>query len=416
MIQQRSSLAFIVLVVFSLLILVGLGWANYHIASDGFSGNGFFIQWIGIRAMLTGGTDPYEDQVTQRIQRVVDTADGFAEGPLARFTSPIYSGIIVLPFALIEDDVLAHTLWLTAQLVFVFITILMAVRLTGWKIAWYAFFFITLFTVFSYHVLLPWMDGGLPIWVTGFLVLFFLSIRAGREELAGVLLALTAIQPQMVILLLVFILFWVISQRKRLMILWFLGTLVSLSIIGVLLAPGWILQYLRILFNYSANFPPGTPGVIFQTLWPGLGKQISWVFSGILAIILLIEWWLARRKDFRWFLWTACLTLVISQWIGIPTIPGNFIGLVLPLVLISAMLSERWPRGGPWVMVVVCILLFVWEWALFITDLSNPEPQMQLNLLFPLPLVLLIGLYWVRWWAIKPRRLLMEELRLSETY
>ncbi len=154
---------------------------------------------------------------------------------------------------------------------------------------------------------------------------------------------------------------------------------------------------------------------MFQTLWPGLGKQISWVLSGILAIILLIEWWLARRKDFRWFLWTASLTLVISQWIGIPTIPGNFIGLLLPLVLISAMLSERWPRGGPWVMVVVCIMLFVWEWALFLTDLSNLEPQMQFNLLFPLPLVLLIGLYWVRWWAIKPRRLLIEEFRLSET-
>jgi hypothetical protein len=40
---------------------------------------------------------------------------------------------------------------------------------------------------------------------------------------------------------------------------------------------------------------------------------------------------------------------------------------------------------------------------------------MQLNLIFPLPLVLLIGLYWVRWWAVKPRRLLIEELRLSET-
>lgn len=36
-------------------------------------------------------------------------------------------------------------------------------------------------------------------------------------------------------------------------------------------------------------------------------------------------------------------------------------------------------QGGQWVMVVVCIMLFVWEWALFITDLSNPEPQMQLN-------------------------------------
>jgi hypothetical protein len=31
-------------------------------------------------------------------------------------------------------------------------------------------------------------------------------------------------------------------------------------------------------------------------------------------------------------------------------------------------------------------------------------------------LVLLVGLYWVRWWAVKPRSLLMEELRFGESY
>ena len=56
----------------------------------------------------------------------------------------------------------------------------------------------------------------------------------------------------------------------------------------------------------------------------------------------MIEWYLSIKKDFRWFLWVACLTMVISQWIGIPTIPGNFAGLILPLMLVSAMLTERW--------------------------------------------------------------------------
>jgi hypothetical protein len=189
---------------------------------------------------------------------------------------------------------------------------------------------------------------------------------------------------------------------------------IFLSIIGVFLAPDWILQYLRLLFNFSANFPPGSPDVLFAELWPGLGKQISWVLSGLLAIILLLEWWLSMRKDFHWFLWTFCLTIVISQWTGIPTIPGNFTALILPLILVSAMLSERWPRGGQWVAVLISMLLFLWEWALFITDLSSPQPQMQLNLIFPLPLIIFIGLYWVRWWAIKPRRLLIEEIRLGE--
>jgi hypothetical protein len=147
-----------------------------------------------------------------------------------------------------------------------------------------------------------------------------------------------------------------------------------------------------------------------------LGKQLGWLVSGVSAIILIVEWWLARRRDFRWFIWTASITMVISQWIGIPAVPGNYVALIMPLILISALFIERWPRGGQWVAVLISLILFVWQWALFYRDINSPQPAIQLNLLFPLPLVLLIGLYWVRWWAIKPRRMLIEELKLGEAY
>ena len=160
----------------------------------------------------------------------------------------------------------------------------------------------------------------------------------------------------------------------------------------------------------------GNPGVLFTGLWPGLGKQLGWMLTGILVVMLITEWFFAIRKDFRWFLWTACLTMVISQWIGIPTIPANFTGLILPLILVSAMLTEHWSHGGQWISVLLAFIIFVWEWAVLYNDLNSPQPGLQLILLFPLPLILFIGLYWVRWWAIKPRQLRMEELRLGETY
>lgn len=200
------------------------------------------------------------------------------------------------------------------------------------------------------------------------------------------------------------------------MILWFFITLIFIIIVGLVLVPDWILQYLRILNKFTQNFPPGSPWYLFKNNWPGLGKQLGWLVSGVLAIILLVEWWLALKKDFRWFFWTVCLTIVISQWIGIPTIPANFIGLILPIILISAMLTERWPRGGDWAAVLLCVAIFIWEWALYWLDINSSQPAMQINLLIPLPLALLIGLYWVRWWVIKTRRLLVEELKLSESY
>jgi hypothetical protein len=90
--------------------------------------------------------------------------------------------------------------------------------------------------------------------------------------------------------------------------------------------------------------------------------------------------------------------------------------MILPFVLISALFIERWLRGGQWVAVLMAVVLFIWEWALLYFDLTSTQPKMQLNLIIPLPLILIIGLFWVRWWAITPRRLLIEELKLGESY
>lgn len=414
--KQSRSVVSILVIVLIIGLLIGMVWGNYHFARNNISGEGFFIQWISIHALVTGGESPYSDAVTVQIQENAGAENSFAPGNPPRFTAPLYSGAVVIPFALIGDKALAHGLWLTLQLAAIFVIFIVGIRLTSWKPAWYIFLLILVFTIFSFHVLIPWLDGGMSIWAALFLVLALLAVQQNRNEVAGILLALSIIQPQMVILPVIFSLIWAGSQRKRIVILWFFITLIFLSIVGLFLVPDWILQYLRILTKFTQNFPPGSPGYLFKNNWPGLGNQLGWVLSAVLSIVLLLEWWMALKKDFRWFLWTLCLTIVISQWIGIPTIPANFIGLILPLILLSSMITERWPHGGDWVAVFFCVILLIWEWGLYWLDISSSQPAMLINLIFPLPLMLLFGLYWVRWWAIKPRRLLVEELKLGESY
>jgi hypothetical protein len=413
--QSRSLIAVIVLILF-VGLLVGLAWGNYIFSDKNISGEGFLVQWIGIHSLVTVGNSPYSNLVTAQIRETIKYQNSFTEGTPPSYTSPLFSGLIVFPFALIDNKILAHALWLTTQLIAIFIILIVGLKITDWKPAWYIFLLFSLFTTFSYHVFTPWLDGGLYIWAALFLTATFLAIRNNRNEVGGIFLALAAIQPQMTILVIIFTLLWGASKRNKLLILWFFITLISLSIIGSFLVPNWIMQYLQLIYNFSDNMPPGNLGMLFMDLWPGLGKQLGWMLTGVLGIILLLEWWLARKKDFRWFLWTACLTMVISLWIGIPVIPGNFAGLILPLILVSAMLTERWRRGGQWMAVLMAVVLFVWEWSILLNDFTSTQPGMQLNLLIPLPLILIIGLYWVRWWAIKPERLLIEEIRLGETY
>lgn len=413
--QSRSYISVIV-VILAVGLVFGLVWGNYQLAKRDVTREGFLIQWLSIRSLVVDGNSPYSDQVTSTIVKTIRYENSFAKGNPPRYLSPLYSGIVIFPFTLIGDITIAQAIWSSALLLAIFITLLVSAKLNNWKSRWYIFLLISLFILFSYHTVIPWLDGGLPTWVSLFLISSFLAIRNNKYELAGISLALATIQPQMTILLIIFVLFWVAAQRKWMMIFWFFVTLIILSIIGLLLVPDWLMQYLRLLYNYPENFPPGNLGMLFGNLWPGVGKQLSWLFSGILAIVLIIEWRLALHKDFRWFIWVACLTMVVSQWIGIPTIPGHFIQLILPIILISAMLSERWPRGGPWLAVFITAILFVWEWALYYINITGTQPSNQLNLIIPLPLILLLGLYWTRWWAIKPKRLMIEELKLGEIY
>ena len=414
--NQSRSLTSIIGLLLSIGLVIGLVWGNYHFAEKNVGGEGFLIQWLSTRSLVVDGNNPYSAPVTSQIIETVKYENSFVKGNPPRYTSPLYSQVVIFPFALIENNVLAHALWLTAQLISLYIILLVGLKMTSWRPTWYAFLLFSMLTMFSYHVLIPWLDGGLSIWASLFLVVAFLAIRNNRNEIGGIFLALATIQPQMTILVIIFTLLWVSSQRKITLIVWFLMTLIFISIIGVFLVPDWIMQYLRLLYNFSKNFPSGSLGMLFRDLWPGLGTQLGWLVTGFSGILLLIEWWLALRKDFRWFLWTACLTMVVSLWIGIPIIPGNLIGLLLPLILVAAMLTVHWPSGGQWMAILMSLIVFVWEWALLYFDLSSSEPVMQLNLSIPLPLLLLIGLYWVRWWSVKPNLLLNEKLRLGEPY
>jgi hypothetical protein len=316
---------------------------------------------------------------------------------------------------LIADYDLARAVWMTTLEVALIGLAFLSLTLTRWKMSMWLLPFFLLFSVIWYHSLRPLINGNAVILVALFLAGAFAAIKSERDELAGILLGLSTIKPHLALLPIIFVLIWTISSGRWKTLGWMLISLVLLSISAALFVPDWPLQNLREIMAYVSYNPPGTPGAVFETWLPATGRRLGWGLSVILALILFGEWILSRKKEFRWFSWTGCLTLVISQWIGIQTDPGNFILLFLPLVLVLAMWAERWGRVGNGVIIFILALLFVLPWAIFLQTVTyGDQPMQHPVMLFPLPLFLLITLYWVRWWAIQPRQLLVEELRAYE--
>jgi hypothetical protein len=184
----------------------------------------------------------------------------------------------------------------------------------------------------------------------------------------------------------------------------FLMTLVVLLLISFLLLPSWFLPSLQGLVSHYQHATLFTPGHLFISWWPAFGQKIGWVLTGGIILLLLLEWRSSRGKEFRHILWTACLTMAVTPLLGIPFSSMDYGILFLPLVLVLAILAERWSGRRQWMVSgIPMILVFLLPWSLAF----NPAAYGALVdlLVLGLPFLLVVLLYWMRWWAIRPPRL-----------
>jgi hypothetical protein len=261
-----------------------------------------------------------------------------------------------------------------------------------------------LFTLFWYHSLRPLINGNAVIFVAFLITAAFWAIRAHADEMAGVLLAFTTIKPQVVVLLLVYVVLYALFNRRWRLVIWMAGTVAILVTASFFLRPDWLLQNLREVVYYPSYNPPGTPGAAMAVWLPASGQTLGLILTAIVALVLLVEWVLSFRAEFRGFLWTACLTLALSPWSGIQNDPGNFIVAFPAFVYIFALIEERWRRTGGLVSVLIMLGTFGSLWWIFLTTLETVmgQPQQSPVMFFPLPVILLVLLLWVRWWAFHP--------------
>ena len=402
--SARSNIAqIVILVALGVGLFAALTYANYQYSKSSPGGNDFLVHWVGTRSLITEGLNPYSDEVALRIQTFAYGRPARPGEHELRVAYPLYSVLLFLPFSLVSDFTLARALWMTVLEIGLVMLTILSMRLVRWKVGPLMLGFLILFSLLWYHGLRPLINGNAVILVALMIVGGFLALKNGADELAGVLFAFSSIKPQIVILLLAFVFLWALSRGRTRVIGWMVGTVFLLAASAALLIPDWIVHNLREVIAYPAYNPPGTPRAAFMEWWPAWGSRVGWALTGIMALTLLVEWFAQRKADFRGFLWTACLTLVVSQWIGIQTDPGNFVVLIPVMCLAFSQLDERWKTGGRVFIIVNLLLLFGLIWYIFLNTLEvGDQPVQSAVMFFPLPGYLLLMLYWVKWWAVQP--------------
>ncbi|MBT3241270.1 MAG: DUF2029 domain-containing protein [Chloroflexi bacterium] len=407
----RPDLLFLGLTVFMILMILGITWGNYQFTKENPGGNDFISRWLGTRLFVTEGINPYSDEATLRIQEFFYGREALPNEDQQLFVYPYYSMLFFAPFSLIEDFALARAVWMTVLEIGLLVISFSSMAAVGWKPGRSTLIIFLIFTLTWYHAVRPLINGNPAILAAVFISLAFLMITRNRYTAAGVLIAFSTIKPQMVILLVPFVLWWAISRRKTALIISFSITMFFFVAISQISQPDWLLGNLRQIVAYPSYTEPGTPGGIFSSWWSETGSSIGIGLSIFLALVLLIEWIAATKKDQYWFLWTASLTLVITNLIGIRTSTANYIALMPGLILIFSIIQERWKKESSKIVLFYLITLMVGVWWLFIATLINSDQPWQNPILFfPLPTLLFLNLYWVRYWALNSRKMEIEEL------
>lgn len=361
-----------------------------------------YSPWYGTRALLWEGKNPYGSAVTHEIQLAFyghavqpTTQSGVRPTDEQRFAYPVYVVLLLAPLAHV-DFATAHAwaVWLLG--VAAALGILVWMEFAGWRSPWASTVAIVLFMLAS-----PQFAQGLRLRQLGLLVTIFLALaawlaRRNRLFVAGLVLALATIKPQMALLPIVWMMIWSLgSWRKR----WplpagLLTGLVVLFAAGERILPGWPREFLAGLAAYRRYGPVTTS---LQLL---LGNTAGVVFSALIVLAVLVWGWRQRECEAESADFASGLAAFLTvASVALPLMPPfNQTLLVLPVL----MLLQQWRSLSN----AACILFAVivgWPCVAQLALLIFPPATRSLAPLPLLPsaLVLLFPPFLLLWLALR---------------
>ncbi len=398
--KNRSSAVYIFLL---LLFLGALFAANVPIASRLPGGDSFRTAWQGARSFLTERANPYTPDAAKDIQRdVYGRLAREGEYPY-RLDIPFYLLLFYFPFGLIKDFNIARALWLSfAEIVFFGVGFL-SILLTEWKTRrlYRGLFFLALFL--SFYGISALSFGSQAIFTAFILLLSFIAFAKKADEALGILLLFGSIHAAAGGLGFFFLFFLVVTERRWRTLSIALMGLIALLGISFILLPDWFLPYLA---SFRANLRAETGlflHTVLQMRLPAKGAVLAQAIKWVSFFILIVEWRNARGRSFQHLLWVTSISLVLTPFLGFPLQATLYPFLFLPLSLVFKTAKDRW-SGIEWLTVPLLSLLLISEIVLW----KFPQTYPLLSYLYPF--FLLVALYWVRWWIVRPPRTWVDRL------
>ena len=325
-----------------------------------------YPRWLGARELLLNHRDPYSEDVTREIQagyygRPLDPARPEDPKDQQGFAYPVY---VVFPLApiitLSFSGVQSGFRWLL--LIVTITAVPLWLRALRWRPSKITTAILIVLTVGSFPAVQGIKLQQLSLVVNGLIALCAVLLTSGHLLLAGVVLALATIKPQLVWPLAAWLILWTISDwRRRQRFLWGFGvTMAALLGSAEYLLPGWLTKFRQAIASYR-QYTGGAGSLLDVLVTPGWGR----VISGLILLALAAVCWRLRREPAGTAPFSLATAVVLAATVVIvPMVaPYNQLLLLPSIFLLIQHASTNWKRSRlTRLAYVVTGVLMLWPW------------------------------------------------------
>jgi hypothetical protein len=423
-----------IIVVF-LLVILALMALNVYLARTLVGGEWLLMRWNAVRSFLSlqidtnvgfkawramspGHTAPpgetvvlrpkpniYGGSIARSIQQEVYGREAFATEYKYILSDPFPIVLLYTPLAFLSNFPIVRAIWMLAAEAALLVSVLFSYRLSEWEPPLGLNILLIAFGLFSFFSLNALLTASPAILLTLLYLGILLALRNQSDELAGALLFFSAYLWEVGGLFFLVILIIVIANRRWGVLAGLGMALIVLFIVSFLVDPNWGLPYIRSVLSNLLQAQYSNLGAILSGWFPEVHFSLGWLVSVILIGVVAIESVGAMYAPFRRVVWVASLALAAMPLTGLSIFPANFVVLILPLVLVTSLVWERWPRGRLVAVTLILLAFLVAPYYLYVETVLEYNP-LYTELLSVLPsAVMIIALYWMRWWVVHSPRI-----------
>ena len=373
-----------------------------------------YPRWLGTRELLLHHRNPYSPEITREIQmgyygRALDPNRPEDPRDQQGFAYPVYVAFLLAPTITFSFAKVAVVFkWLL--IVLTGLSVVLWVKTLAWKPDASGWIAMVALTLGSFPVLQALHLQQLTLVVGALLAGASALLIAGQFFWAGVVLAIAAIKPQLVLPVALYLVLWAISDWKgrRRFLFGFGGVLLALLAGAEVLLPGWFGSFL----GATADYRRYTGGLSLLDVL--LGPTLGWLVALLLLAAMLAACLRFRNEQPGTPEFSVMLALALAiTVVVIPMFALYNTFLLLPAVLLIIRHRQHlWNAGGlSRIGLILTAVAVVWPWVgavgLFLASVVFSPAAIQQgwwlplssSLKIPIPLVCLLPLTFMVIWA-----------------